>query len=125
MDRLKFVEKNIELATKVAHSGIHRQHRVGAVLTSGGNVISLGANNAKTHPIMRGFKTLHGEVAALIGTRWKDISGSIVFVSRINGNGRVGLAKPCPTCQTILKEYGVRKAYYTVGDGTIGELKLS
>jgi cytidine deaminase len=123
MDRLNFVNKHIQLAIKVAHTGLHDQYRVGSVLINKGNVASVGANNHKTHPIS-GFKTTHSEIQAIIGVRWSDISGPIIFVARININGKVGMAKPCLSCQKVLREYGVRKAYFTTA-ASIEELRLS
>lgn len=123
MDRQNFVNKHIQLATKVAHTGIHDQYKIGATLIKQGKVISVGANSYKTHPIS-GVKTLHAEIQAIIGVRWVDISGAIIFVSRINTNGKIGMAKPCGTCQQTLRKYGIRKAYFTTAT-SIEELRLS
>lgn len=121
MERETFVKRYIVLATRAAQAGIHHQHKVGAILVRNGNVISIGANSFKSHPLM-GFKTLHAEVQALIGCRYKDISGSTMFTSRINKNGKVGMAKPCNICSEVLKSYGIRKVYFTTSD-SIEEIK--
>lgn len=124
MDRKAFVEKHIGLATKVAHSGEHHQHLMGAVLVKSGNVISVGHNSFKSHPLMGKIKTLHAEVDCLIGVRYKDISGSTMFVSRINRHGKLGMSKPCSICTDILKSYGVSKVYFTTALG-VEEVRLS
>lgn len=117
------VNRHIELATRAAQSGIHYRYRVGAVLVKHGNIVSTGANSYKTHPKM-GLKTLHAEIAALIGVRYRDISGSIMFVSRINKTGDHGMARPCETCRTILSEYGIKKVYYTDHMGKVDSIEL-
>jgi tRNA(Arg) A34 adenosine deaminase TadA len=124
MDRQNFINRHIELATRAAHTGQHRQHRIGAILVKKGKVVSIGANNRKTHPLMAGFKTLHAEVCCLLGVRWSDLSGSIIFVARVNGTGKIGMSKPCSTCQEVLIRYGIRKAYYTTAN-SVEELRLS
>ncbi len=118
-----FIKRNIYLATKAALTGSYHQYRHGSILVKSGNALSVGVNNCKTHP-MSGIKTMHSEVAALIGVRWSDLSGSIMFNSRVNKNGKVGASKPCPLCQDIMKAHGVRKVYYTTGSA-IEELKLT
>jgi deoxycytidylate deaminase len=123
MDRKNFVERHIELATKIAHTGDHWQHRVGAILLQNGKIISTGANSFKTHRLM-GFKTLHAEVQALIGVRYRDLNGSVMFISRINKKGQMGMSKPCPICEGVLRKYGIKKVYFT-GWNAIEELRLS
>jgi deoxycytidylate deaminase len=123
MDRKNFIERHIELATKVAYNGDHWQHRIGAVLCQKGKIISTGANSFKTHKLM-GFKTLHGEIQALIGVRYRDLRGSVLFVSRISRQGKIGMSKPCSTCENILRKYGIKKVFYTTSTG-VGELRLS
>jgi deoxycytidylate deaminase len=116
-------DRYLNLAIKVARQGIHKRYRVGAVLVLSQNVISVGANSFKTHPKM-GFRTLHAEISALIGVRYKNINHSSIYVARLNSQGIVGMAKPCTTCQTILKEYGVHEVYYTNRDGKLEKIKL-
>ena len=123
MGKKNLIQRNIDLAIKVAHLGNHHQHLIGAVIFNKGNVVSVGSNNKKTHPLMT-YKTLHGEIQALIGVRWSDLSGATMFVARVNHQGRVGMAKPCPICTGVLKSYGIRKVYFTTGT-SIGELRLS
>lgn len=123
MDRQNFVNKHIQLATKVAHTGQHHQHYMGAVLVKSGKIMSVGANNSKTHPLMQGVKTLHAEIQCLLGVRWSDLVGSVIFVARVNAHSVVGMAKPCKICQEVLRKYGITRAYYTTSN-SIEELRF-
>lgn len=43
--------------------------------------------------------------------------GATLFVARVMANGDWGLAKPCKECQKLIRQYRVKKVYYTVGKG--------
>jgi tRNA(Arg) A34 adenosine deaminase TadA len=116
MERPKYVKRYIDLAIKVASTGQHQRHFHGAVLVKGSQVVSLGSNNFKSHPLMS-YKTLHSEISCLLGVRWKDLSDSTMFVARISKNGKVGMSKPCPICYSVLLKYGIRRVYYTTSSG--------
>lgn len=117
------IESFIDKAKLVARTGIHRRYKVGAILVKSGKVISQGANSYKTHPKM-GIKTLHAEIQALIGVRYKDLSGATVYVARLNKLEKLGMARPCSTCHHILKEYGVRTVYFTNQLGLTEKINL-
>ena len=40
--------------------------------------------------------------------------GSIVYVVRIDSNGNLASARPCDSCERILKFRGVKKVYYSI-----------
>ena len=42
---------------------------------------------------------------------------SVVFVCRTTKNGENAMAKPCESCQRILKSVGVKKVYYSTLEG--------
>ena len=39
-----------------------------------------------------------------------------MVVYREDGDGNPVLAKPCENCQTIMKEFGIKKVYYSIPD---------
>lgn len=51
-------------------------------------------------------------------------AGSVVFVARIVRDGTWAMAKPCVHCENRLRNAGVRRVYYTVGEGEYGVLRL-
>ena len=51
--------------------------------------------------------------------------GAIVYVARIKtGDWSLGLAKPCPACQKILKSRKVKKIYYSIDENEYGVIEF-
>ena len=59
---------------------------------------------------------LHAEIAALVKCR--DDADTII-VARINSEGKLRNAKPCPVCTMALKEAGIHNVHYTTDDGFV------
>jgi cytidine deaminase len=77
-------------------------------------------NKNKTHPIMGNLKHLHAECDAILQVKdSRKIVGSKIYVVRVNVNGKIGMARPCPICLSTLKEYGVAEMSYTDRAGNI------
>lgn len=118
------IARHIQLATTIARiKGKHKRYGVGAILVKHGKAISSGANSYKTHPKM-GIRTLHAEIATLIGVQYQDIRNATMFVARLNHQGDTGMARPCSTCRKILKEYGIKEIFFTSPGGSIDSLVL-
>ncbi len=47
-------------------------------------------------------------------------SGAILWVARVYKDGRWAMAKPCRHCATLIKNKGVKRLYYTMGDNEYG-----
>jgi len=101
---------------------------IAATLDKRGRIISIGENYMKTHPLMDHYsnllhiphkKYLHAEVSALINSN--NVQPHSIVVVRVNKEGGVCLAKPCPICERAIADFKVVKTYYST-DG--GELKL-
>lgn len=101
-----------------------RQHILTAVITDKkGRVISIGKNSyVKTHPLQACHARkmgkpdsifLHAEVHAILKCR--DLSSAHkIFISRFDVNGNPRLAKPCPICNSAIKEAGIKHIEWTV-----------
>lgn len=50
---------------------------------------------------------------------------SVMFVIRLNRKGHRMLAKPCDSCQSYMRNRGVRKVYYSINEDAYGVLRLS
>jgi len=102
--------------------------QVGAILLKKNNIIAEATNlEKKTHPIQARWEQraglhekiyLHAEIAALVKCR--DDADTII-VARINSEGKLRNAKPCPVCAMALEEAGIRNVHYTTDDGFIYE----
>ena len=104
------------LAKNISKYSDHRV-KVGAVI-SNRKPIGVASNKDKTHPRYADpYKTfhssIHAEIRAIINCGKDNIRGSYIYVYRQHKNGTPAFARPCPNCLTILKEYGIRKVYFT------------
>lgn len=91
-----------------------------------GKILGAGTNNYyKSHPLMLHFAVkageakekifMHAELAAVLQSGRKDIHS--ILVQRFHDNGDLALAKPCLTCQAMLKGFGVKLVRYTTENG--------
>ena len=65
---------------------------------------------------------LHAEMALL--KKCKEGEVDTVKVIRFSKNGNITMAKPCPYCQKFLRQYGVKRVFYTNWNGEWESLKL-
>lgn len=135
-DLRMFYQAKVE-ATKSTFDRFH----VGAVMAYKGHIIGRGHNSSKTHPMQQEYDiryrdfnnhangefirhSIHAEVACLNSISYvvgRDVNWSKVkiYVYRMAPGKKLGygLAKPCPACMAALRDYGIRKVYYTDDDG--------
>ena len=95
---------------------------IGAVISKGGKVISVGHNQKKTHPLTNTY-SLHAEAAAIIGRRYhkEDLSGCSIWVYRERTSGEPGMSKPCDDCMRLIVASGIKKVYYTTNSAPFWE----
>jgi deoxycytidylate deaminase len=91
-----------------------------------GKVLGTGVNDYnRSHPLAKFFSVqageseqkdkLHAELAVVLASGRKDIHS--VFVQRFHNNGEQANAKPCKSCQHMLKAFGVKIVKYTSEEG--------
>lgn len=71
----------------------------------------------------KGYKekpaTFHAEerairnAQALVGD---DLSGMVLYVARSYKNGKPAMSKPCVKCDKLIRDAGIKKVIYTVGE---------
>lgn len=114
------------IANKVALKSSHK-HRMGAVIVKNGNVISTGYNRVR-HSKLIGTPTLHAEAAAILKVlnehRQHTLVGSHLFVSRWTRGGRLGLAKPCKHCESLIRAVGIDTVSYTTDTGETKRIRI-
>ncbi|NJO92161.1 MAG: hypothetical protein HC831_26735 [Chloroflexia bacterium] len=102
---------------------MRQKHKIVAkCLDSKGRVISVATNSyKKTHPIQAHFAKmvghperiyLHAEIRAILRAGDKQIH--TIEVSRINSQGNLALAKPCPVCMAAIKAYGIKFVKWSI-----------
>lgn len=107
-----------------------------ALIVRGGSVVSVGFNKKPTNTFVEHYADVargkrdycmstHAELDAVCKARAKvDLRGTKLYVTRIKPSGGMGLAAPCPICQHVLFNYGIRKAYYSIDDQNYGIMKV-
>lgn len=95
-----------------------------AIIVKGGKIISVGRNKPKMNSYIKNrahhenCATIHAEIDAIFKVRRKiDLRGSDIYVARITKLGDHGMAAPCPMCMNTIKNYGIKRIYYTTQDG--------
>ena len=91
-----------------------------------GRVLSTGVNEySRSHTLMKHFAEKagesshkiwkHSELSAVLKAGDKQVHS--ILVQRFDAEGKPSLAKPCPTCQVMLKAFGVKVIRYTTKEG--------
>jgi deoxycytidylate deaminase len=109
--------KFFDLARTLSKHSDHPHHKLGAVITRGNKIISLGYNKNKTHTKSNhSWKRLHAEITAIIKAK-QDISGCSIYVFRETKQGQPAMARPCSSCMEAIREAGIKRVYYSSNDG--------
>jgi tRNA(Arg) A34 adenosine deaminase TadA len=135
------MHKHLQLAKSFGEQHIYDEyleHHVCAIIVKGGAILSVGYNKSGTNAFVRHYQkvakheyceTTHAEQDAILKVRSKtDLRGSKIFVVRLRAPnsplGELGMARPCPICQGVLKSYGIKRAYFSINDNEYGVLSL-
>jgi deoxycytidylate deaminase len=92
--------------------------QMSCIILDHGRMIGKGYNQIKSHPRWSyGLKTtIHAECSAIINTRKRRVYGTIAFIYRETRRGKPALARPCENCMKELKEFGIKKVIYSIGE---------
>lgn len=122
---------NLTTATEIAISAAKEVPGVGgirlaAVVFHHRDVLAVGVNSLKTHPLQKKFSLsnfcfLHAEIAALVELR-KKFPSAMEFpyqmaVVRLTKDGQLVMAKPCKFCQRAVRFYSLKKVWYSDSNG--------
>ncbi len=104
------------LAKKESKKSTHNI-RVGAVL-SNNRPITFGHNKIKSHtkfanPSQHLKISIHAEIDCIIKSK-SNKDGDTIWVWREDLEGKPKLSRPCSDCMKSLREFGIKKVYYTV-----------
>lgn len=115
------------------HSDYHKTH-VGCVAVYHGQVIAVGRNANKTHPVQKYYNRfrciegvatkpllpkLHAEIDCINQLRHIDVNFAKVklYIYRARLDQPYGNARPCPSCMAAIRDIGIRDIYYTTNVG--------
>lgn len=89
--------------------------KLGAVIKIGKKSRVSAYNVHKTHGKLGSgrYNSLHAETHAILKAKKQgmDLKGATLYVYREGGLN----SKPCPDCQRIIKQHGIKKVIYTNG----------
>lgn len=122
----------MEAAQAAAITNPIEKWKMAAVLAKGSKFMSLGLNEysgVNSLPSTTAVPAehtcgIHAETAALKPFQFKDTKGFDMYVARYRNDRKWGLALPCQTCYTHLLQKGIRRVYFTDGNGGIGRIKI-
>ena len=133
MDKIcltKSRSRYVDRAIKAALVSTYGRFRHGAVLVSGGRVISSGFNKPNFSSFAERFRTapgpatVHAEINCVYNVPKEHLEGSAVYVVRLDTEDRLRLSRPCPMCINALKFCNVAKIYYSDNDCKIWMEKI-
>lgn len=109
--------KYFDLAVRAARHSEHPKYRVGAVIVRNGNILGIGFNSMKTHPKSHTHhQRIHAELKAVLNAQ-DDVSGADIYVVRLTRQGQLACAIPCPSCEALIIDSGIRNIYATDKEG--------
>lgn len=121
-------------AKAMAELSDFKQYHIGAVAVYKHKIVSSGYNSNKTNPAQKRLNkyrfsvdtphTIHAELACLLPLiNRKDINFSDVslYIYREHKSGDPALARPCASCEALIRSLGIRNIYYTGNKSYISE----
>jgi deoxycytidylate deaminase len=103
--------------------------KIGSVIVVNGREVARGANLSTSHPLQKQWNdwsgrlapvhALHSEMHALVRARRKGVglSGAIIYIGRMDRNGKLADCRPCIACHAALRAYGIQEMIYTTPEG--------
>ncbi len=120
--------KIFNLAKAVAQTSQHSKAHIGAVIVCGKDILSVGVNGGKSHPLQKQYNKhrftddsashlLHAELDAIIKARPFLKGDATIYVYRELRNGEIGMSKPCPACMKALSDHNISRIFFTTENG--------
>lgn len=105
-------------AVVLAHRSPLLTHKTGALIVNPkGQLISTGWSHRSKLRLATTPQSIHAEMHAIIRAAQKYVQilpGSVCYVACISAAGNVTRARPCTSCQSVLKDAGIRMVTYTI-----------
>ena len=126
-----------EAAKWADYQGTRSAPAIGAVAIYKGSLVAEAWNTNKTSPLQQRYNVyryqdsdtpckMHCETQLCQRLRWK-FGDNIkwdkveIYLYREYKNGALAPSRPCPSCMAMLKDFGIKKIYYTTEDGYVEE----
>lgn len=99
---------------RIAKKSDHRWAHHVAILVGEGRIVAVGYNKGVTH----------AEEMAVRKLKMSGGSAARLYSVRIRRDGKIGASKPCPNCESLLRDAGIRDVYYNDYDGKQERIRL-
>lgn len=125
--------KGYDFARRASLKSDYPRCHTGAAAFYHGKLLALGWNGEKTCPLQakynhhRGFDSykyparIHAEMMIVNKIKNLDIDFSKVEVYVWRGTRHPMISRPCPACETAMRDLGIRKVHYTGNNSYIDE----
>lgn len=109
----------LDITSKVAMNSTCRS-RHGAAIWKSGSLLSIGINKSR---LMNEYKTWwedgpvpseHAEMSAIRQCGDADLTGAVLYVSRVNKDGKEMYSRPCNNCAKAIISRGIKTIIYSV-----------
>ena len=131
--RLSYFKQAHNAMLKSDYHGAGSSPRIGVIAEYKGAIIAEAWNTDKTSVLQNKYNGLrfhnpalpdksHAETNICQRIRWKfgdslEWSRVHLYLYRELKNGTLAMSRPCRACMAMLKDFGVRKIYYTTENG--------
>lgn len=130
----KLLRSLIRIYDDIYVSSPYKRLKMVAFLIYRGKIVNFGVNSDKTSPLQSIYRKKtdlvsipdfidkeHAEINLLRRTYFGDFDMRkvelVIISKRIDGSYR--LARPCKTCMGAIRDYGIKKIWYTTNENTI------
>ena len=123
-------------STVADYTGSHNfAPAIGAIAVYKGSIIAAACNSNKTSPLQAKYNVyrfrdtttldkVHAEASLIQKIRWRfgdslDWSKVEIYLYREYKNGNLAPSAPCPSCERMLRDLGIKKVHCTTENGFI------
>ena len=99
--------------------GMKSRFRLGAVLVHKNNIVAVGTNSYKTHPLMAprtAWPFLHAEQHCIIRAGVENCEGLDLYIARVKKDNNLALSKPCSVCAELIMDVGIKRTFYSTDE---------
>ena len=101
----KKINRYLDMAKEASTQSDFNKHHLGAVAIYHGSLLAIGCNSRKTSPVQKRYN------------RAREYQVEANYVYREHKNGVKALARPCPACQKMIKDMGIKEVWFTTENG--------
>ena len=115
----RVIEKAIKIAKSLCPTNKENKNSHIAFLIKLNIIDKIGINKRRTHPktsrhpYHEGYVGIHAELDCILKIDKEDLSKYNMLVIRIDRNGKLNMSKPCPGCQSLLKQLNIKNIWYS------------